>query len=76
MVHYGLPGNAKLCQLFYSLPLKYPFGLSCNPPQHGKEHVTKPSTLFSPINKTFQIKNLNSYELSVYTSIINGSLLI
>lgn len=36
MVHYGLPGNAELCQLFYSLPLKYPFGLSCNPPQHGE----------------------------------------
>ena len=36
MVHYGLLGNAELCQLFYSLPLKYSFGLSRNPPQHGE----------------------------------------
>ena len=34
MVHYGLSGNNELCQLFYSL--KYSFGLSRNPPQHGK----------------------------------------
>ena len=36
MDHYGLPGNAELCQLFYSLPLKYSYGLSRNPPQHGE----------------------------------------
>ena len=51
-------------------------------PNMGKEQMTKPSTLFSPINKTFQIKNLNwcwiqaHYPLSVYTLIINSSLLI
>ena len=36
MDHYGLPGNAELCQLFYSLPLKYSYGLPRNPPQHGE----------------------------------------
>ena len=76
MVHYGLPGNAELCQLFIASHSNILMACHAILPNMGKEHVTKPSTLFSPIKKTFQIKNLNSYALSVYTSIINGSLLI
>ena len=76
MVHYGLPGNAELCQLFYSLALKYSYGLSRNPPQHGEGTRDKALHFIFTNKKTFQIKNLNSYALSVYTSIINGSLLI
>lgn len=79
MVHYGLPGNAEW-QFFYGLPHKHSFGLSRNPRQHGEGTRDKALHFIftnkqNVSDKASQLM-LNTGSLTVYTSIINSSLLI